>query len=262
MICLWGVFYEKSIFGKIYFMTKWLAALLGFVFFRFPGAVAGYFLGSFVDMLKSGNSRTTFGSFTSQRPVSSQDFELLLLSLCAVVIKADGQVSAAEKEFVKRYFIQTYGQQRANAIFRTFNEAVDKKEVSLPNLCAKINQRAPYELKLQLLHFLFNIAKADGHVSGPEVAKIEEIARLLRLSAADFNSIKAMFIEATDGAYTILEIEKTATDAAVKKAYRDMAKKYHPDRVISEDQALKKGAEEKFKQVQKAYEAIQKERGL
>ena len=71
-----------------------------------------------------------------------------------------------------------------------------------------------------------------------------------------------MFIEATDGAYTILEVEKTATDAAVKKAYRDMAKKYHPDRVITEDAAIKSGAEEKFKQVQKAYEAIQKERGM
>jgi DnaJ like chaperone protein len=262
MISLPCFFCEKSIFDKILTMTKWLAALLGFIFFRFPGAVAGYFLGSFVDMLQSGKKGRSFGSFTSQRPVTSQDFELHLLSLCAVVIKADGQVSPAEKEFVKRYFIQTYGQQRANAIFRTFNDAVDKKDLSLENLCQKINQRAPYELKLQLLHFLFNIAKADGHVSAPEVSKLEEIARLLRLGSPDFNSIKAMFIEATDGAYTILEVEKTATDAAVKKAYRDMAKKYHPDRVITEDAAIKRGAEEKFKQVQKAYEAIQKERGM
>ena len=156
----------------------------GLYFFRFPGAVAGYFLGSFVDMLQSRKKGRSFGSFTSQRPVTSQDFELHLLSLCAVVIKADGQVSPAEKEFVKRYFIQTYGQQRANAIFRTFNDAVDKKDLSLENLCQKINQRAPYELKLQLLHFLFNIAKADGHVSAPEVSKLEEIARLLRLARA------------------------------------------------------------------------------
>jgi DnaJ like chaperone protein len=41
-----------------------------------------------------------------------------------------------------------------------------------------------------------------------------------------------------------------------------MAKKYHPDRVITENEAIKKGAEEKFKQVQKAYEQIQAERGL
>ena len=105
MISLPCFFCEKSIFDKILTMTKWLAALLGFIFFRFPGAVAGYFLGSFVDMLQSGKKGRSFGSFTSQRPVTSQDFELHLLSLCAVVIKADGQVSPAEKEFVKRYFI-------------------------------------------------------------------------------------------------------------------------------------------------------------
>ena len=41
-----------------------------------------------------------------------------------------------------------------------------------------------------------------------------------------------------------------------------MAKKYHPDKVVTENEAIKKGAEEKFKEVQKAYEAIQQERGL
>ena len=48
----------------------------------------------------------------------------------------------------------------------------------------------------------------------------------------------------------------------MKKAYREMAKKYHPDRLRSKDTALIKGAKEKFQEVQKAYEAIRKERGL
>jgi DnaJ like chaperone protein len=94
------------------------------------------------------------------------------------------------------------------------------------------------------------------------MAKLREIAGYLRCSARDFESIKAMFFESADTAYTILEIERTATDEEVKKAYRNMAKKYHPDRVNTKDEAIKKGAEEKFKQVQKAYEQIQKERGI
>ena len=72
----------------------------------------------------------------------------------------------------------------------------------------------------------------------------------------------AMFIKSADNAYKILEIEPSATDQEVKKAYRTMAKKYHPDKVISENEAIKKGAEEKFKEVQKAYEIIQQERGF
>ena len=72
----------------------------------------------------------------------------------------------------------------------------------------------------------------------------------------------AMFVKTADNAYKILEIDKTATDDEIKKAYRTMAKKYHPDRVNTQDEAIKKGAEEKFKEVQRAYEEIQNERGL
>jgi DnaJ like chaperone protein len=83
----------------------------------------------------------------------------------------------------------------------------------------------------------------------------------MQLRAADIESIKAMFVKSADNAYKILEILPTASDAEVKKAYRDKAKKFHPDKIQSDDAALKKGAQEKFQQVQAAYEAIQKERG-
>ena len=79
---------------------------------------------------------------------------------------------------------------------------------------------------------------------------------------SDFESIKAMFIQETDRAYKILEISSNATNHEVKKAYREMVKKYHPDKLRSKDPALIKGAKEKFQEVQKAYELIQKERGL
>jgi DnaJ like chaperone protein len=71
-----------------------------------------------------------------------------------------------------------------------------------------------------------------------------------------------MFFKATGSAYKILEIPSSATDEEVKKAYRTMAKKYHPDKLRSKDPALIKGAQEKFQRVQEAYENIQKERGL
>ena len=67
-----------------------------------------------------------------------------------------------------------------------------------------------------------------------------------------------MFVKSADNAYKILEISPNATDTEVKKAYRTMAKKYHPDKLQTDDAALKKGAQEKFQQVQAAYEAIQK----
>lgn len=244
-------------------MIKWFAAILGYYLFRFPGAILGFLLGSFVDNFSrnKGGAQTIFSDMTRQS-VSPADFELNLLSLCSIVIRADGSVSQRELDYVRQYFLSTYGKEKANAIFRTFNEINKKHEISAQRICAFLNQRTRYEVRLQLLHFLFGIAQADGSVSNPEVDKIREIAGYLRVALRDFESIKAMFIKAANNAYKILEIEKDASDDEVKKAYRTMAKKYHPDRVNTENEAIKRGAEEKFKEVQKAYEEIQNQRGL
>lgn len=243
-------------------MLRWVAAILGYFIFRLPGAVIGFLVGSFIDNTYGGNKgRNVFQDFSRQQ-VSPADFELNLLSLCSIVIKADGQVSQRELDYVRQYFVGTYGKEKANAIFRTFNEVIKNREISAQKICSYLNQRTRYEVRLQLLHFLFGIAQADGAIRPAEIEKISEIARYLKVGTYDFESIKAMFVKAADNAYKILEIDKNASDAELKSAYRKMAKKYHPDKVVTKDEAIKRGAEEKFKEVQKAYEHIQAERGI
>lgn len=238
-------------------MIRWLGALLGFIFFRFLGAIIGYIFGSILENL--GKNTRVYTSSQSNR-VTPADFELNLLSLASLVIKADGKVSQQEMQFVQTYFVQAYGKDRANATFKTFNEVVKKREVSAKNVCDYLRMRTRYESRLQIIHFLFNIAQADGHVSELEVHKIKEISGLLAVGFRDFESIKAMFFKNPDSAFKILEIEKTATVPEIKAAYRKMAKKYHPDKLQHMDEAYRKGAEDKFRKVQEAYEQIQKER--
>ncbi len=248
---------------------QWILAILGYIFFRLPGAIIGFFVGYLLKNTTVKTGSTLFDTPYQEgqaQSVSPADFELNLLSLCSLVIKANGQVSQSELDFVRMRFVEMYGKDRANAIFRTFNELVKGREISAYRVSMYLRARTPYETRLQILHFLFGIAKADGIVSADEVRQIQEIAQYFAISHSDFESIKAMFVqnqtESIRDAYTILEIDRSATDAEVKKAYREMAKKYHPDRVITQDEAIKKGAEEKFKQVQQAYEQILKERGL
>lgn len=242
-------------------MIKWFAALLGFMFYGFRGALLGFIIGSLIDSLTS-SSRSGYRMFSEEPRVTPGDFELHLLSLSAIVIKADGNVSQKEMDYVRTYFIQSYGKERANAIFRTFNEVVKKREMNEARIAHFLAERTQYAARLQIVHFLFSIANADGRVSEAEASKIREIARHLRLGVKDFESIMAMFFKTTDNAYKILEIDKSATDAEVKKAFRTMAKKYHPDKIQNMDEAYIKGAEEKFRKVQEAYEQIQKERGF
>ncbi len=243
-------------------MIRWVLAILGYFVYRFPGAIAGFIIGSLLDNLsvKTSKSQSPFG--TNQQQVTPADFELNLLSLASLVIKADGKVSQTELDFVRQYFVQAYGRERANATFKVFNEVVKKRELSAQNICGLLRQRTRYESRLQILHFLFSIANADGSVSTAEVNEINRMAGFLGVYARDFESIKAMFFKNPDSAYKILEIDRNATNAEIKTAYRTMVKKYHPDKLQHMDEAHQKGGEEKFKKVQEAYEQLQKERGF
>ena len=119
-------------------MIKWFAAFLGYSFFRFPGAIIGFLVGSFVDNLGSGkkSGRSTVFSDLTRQSVSPADFELNLLSLCSLVIKADGTISQRELDYVRQYFVNSYGKERANAIFRTFNDINKKtRDFCTKNMC-------------------------------------------------------------------------------------------------------------------------------
>ncbi|MGB0948880.1 MAG: TerB family tellurite resistance protein, partial [Marinirhabdus sp.] len=173
-----------------------------------------------------------------------------------------GKVNQSELDYVRKYFVQAYGRERANATFRVFNDVIKNREVPAQKICALLAARTRYESRLQILHFLFSIAKADGTVTTPELNMLKRIASHLSLQHRDFESIKAMFFNNPDSAYKILEIDRTATVPQIKTAYRTMAKKYHPDKLQHMDGAYRKGAEDKFRKVQEAYEQLQKERGF
>ena len=137
-----------------------------------------------------------------------------------------------------------------------------KKEIPVRDVCQQIRNNMEHPMRLQLLHYLFGLSKADGHVHATEVEVIRNIANYMGISQVDFKSIEAMFYKDINSAYTVLEISSNANDDDVKKAYRKMALKYHPDKVSSLGVEFQKGATEKFQKVQDAYDQIKKERGI
>ena len=237
-------------------MIKWLAAFLGYSFLRFPGAILGFFIGSFIELLRKGSIK--FSSLN--RSIKPEKFELNLLALSALIIKADGKILEKELTFVRNFFITQYGKEKADSIFKTFNVQIKQETQHLDQLAQVFVQKTQYETRLQILHFLFGIANADGSISSSELYKLAQIAAALKLRQPDVDSIKAMFIKNADNAYKILEVQPTATVDEVKSAYRKMVKKYHPDKLRSSDPAMVKGAEEKFRAVRKAYEIIMEKR--
>ena len=232
-------------------MIKWIAAFIGYSYYRFPGAIIGFFLGQIVEK-----------RFAVQRinNVNQDQIELNLLTLASIIIKADGKVDRNELSYVRNFFITHFGKNRADKAFKIFNTKIKIQNQSLYEITNYFVQNTQYPFRLQVLHFLYGIANSDGIIEQVEIDKIDEIAKNLKINYADIESIKAMFIKSTDSSYRILEVDKEASVDEIKKAYREMAKKYHPDRIRSKEKSLLKGAEEKFRQVQEAYEVIKKER--
>lgn len=244
--------------------SKWLGAGLGFTLGGPIGSIIGFAVGSFVDGFSKEDLLKEFQESQNgrgSRNTQSGDFEISLLILASVVIKADGKIDQRELNFVRTQFVGMYGKERANRAFKLFSGII-KKDVSAYQVCGQIRQHMPHASRLQLLHFLFGIAKADEHVTEVEVNEIKKIAGYLNINQYDFESIKAMFFNSADNAYKILEIDKSVSDNEVKKAYRKMAKKYHPDKLQDLGPEHLKGAEDKFLQIQNAYEKIKKERGI
>jgi len=250
--------------------SKWIGASLGWSFGGPIGAIVGMVLGSVVDSMSNGKRSSLLGetqtrrgrTHSSRSQTQSGDFEVSLLILASIVIKADDHQDQRELEFVRKQFVSMYGKTRANHAFKLFKGINEQKNISKRQVCMQIKQMMDHPSRLQLLHFLFGIAKADGYVTDIEVREIYTMSGYLGISGRDFESIKAMFYNSKENAYKILEIDKTATIVEIKKAYRKMAKKYHPDRVIHLGKEHQKGAEEKFRQVQEDYEQLQNEKGF
>ena len=240
--------------------SKWIGGALGWSFGGPIGAIIGVALGSVMDAMSDSDS-STYQRTYSRGQTQSGDFEVSLLILASVVIKADGKQDQRELDFVRQQFVGMYGKERANHAFKLFKN-ISKQDIPLQQVCLQIRQMMNHASRLQLIHFLFGIAKADGLVTEKEISVIHSIANYLGINHLDFESIKAMFYSDSENAYKILEITKDASVDEIKMAYRKMAKKYHPDKVTHLGEEHQKGAEEKFKQVQEAYEQLQKERGF
>ncbi|HRN41157.1 MAG TPA: TerB family tellurite resistance protein [Vicingus sp.] len=237
---------------------KWLGGGLGWAFGGPIGAILGFAVGSAIDSVVTVEGSVINNQSNKRK---ANDFSLSLLVLIAAVMKADGKVLKSELDYVKNFFLKQFGSEHTQELLITLREIL-KKDIPIQEVCLQIKTYTLYPARLQLIHLLFGVASVDGQVQQDELNVIKIIAGNLGIKPNDFASIKAMFFKEVDGDYKILEIEKSVSDEEVKKAYRRMAVKYHPDKVSHLGEEFQKSAKEKFQKEQEAYENIKKQRGM
>jgi len=237
---------------------KWIGGGLGWAFGGPIGGVLGFVVGSMFDGGQEAVKRGTTGH--SSRTTTG-GYVMSLLVLVAAVMKADGKILKSELDYVKKFMVHNFGEDSAQEAIKMLRDLL-KQTIPVNDVCRQIQVNMNYSARLQLVHFLFGIAQADGEVDTREEELIKYICEQMGIQQNDYISIQAMFVPNTDSDYKILEIERTASDEVVKKAYRRMAMKYHPDKVSQLGEDVQNAAKEKFQRLNQAYENIKKERKI
>jgi len=254
--------------------VKWILGGLGFVLSGPIGAVLGAILGSMVDkgvaMLSSDTRYSPYDrtgqageAASPHRRATAGDIRISILVLIACVMKSDGRLLKSELEHVKAYLRANYDDEGARQALQLLKQLLEK-DIDPVGVSRQIADNVNYSTRLEIVHMLLDLANADGDFDPREQGMIEQIAINMNISTADYNSLAALYQKAKDPnwAYTVLEIEPTATDDEVKKAYRRMALKYHPDKVAGAGEEVVKKATEKFRAAGEAYETIKSARGM
>ena len=245
--------------------SKWILGGLGFVLGGPIGAVVGVLIASafegtsntIQDIMDNNSTRGT------TRKASQGDIKVSIIVLIACVIKSDGKVLKSEVNFIKPFLLRTFGEEGAKQALHLLKELL-QKDLDHVAIAQQIGYNLNYSTRLELISLLLQIAKADGEFHSNELYVIEQIARSMMVQDADYQSILSLYQREKDQnwAYKALEIEPNATDEQVKKAYRRMAMKYHPDKVANAGEEIRQQATDKFRGINEAYEYIKNQRGL
>lgn len=205
----------------------------------------------------------------------------LLVALMAKVSKADGKVCELEAEVLKHTFTDISSHfENAEEIRGKLKKLYDSEKQSFDNLidiCNKLYNltKHEYHKRVKIMEYLLNLAFIDKEFSSTEKMITEDISNALKIKIEDFNNLihtfEAFYAEqasnkaiSLEKAYEILESNPADDAATLKKNYRNLVKKHHPDIISGQGAAqnIIDEATKKLQEINEAYELIKKDRGI
>jgi len=246
-------------------LGKILGGSLGYLVGGPIGAVAGAALGhgfdAAADLQRSGTG-------SAAEPLTAHEsqqaaFFVSTFSMLGKLAKADGVVSREEVAAVEAFMRNNLGlppQARRLAI-RIFDEA-KSSPVEFEDYARQFYGlfHGRPEMLYSMVELLTTVALADG-VFHPEEQRL--IAAAAEIFGVEYEQVRRARTDDADRYYAVLGASREDSMTEIKKKYRALAQEYHPDRIISKGlpEEFVKFANQKFQEIQEAYEKIKAERG-
>ena len=222
-------------------------------------------------------SKEAFKNFSiSHESLKKSDLGLFV-ALVAKVAKADGRVDALEAQLIGIMFddisaVFPEPEKTKDILKQIFDEEKNRSDDT--SQIAQTLSRAIKRDKAkqqQFMGFLIQLAFIDGEVSSSEEEVLQDIAEALEFDPNKYHAIFDQFEKmmqnitpkaTIDDAYKLLEVNKSDDISVVKKAYRKLVRKYHPDIIKSQgkSEAYMQEATAKTQEINQAYEMIKDSR--
>jgi DnaJ like chaperone protein len=210
-------------------------------------------------------------TYEQSQSESHNRFVWLLVHVLMHTAKIDGRITKDEIQTIHRFFQNNlhYNQTKMLWVKEIIKEATGSSP-SLESLLEEFKTTFAYEPRLILLELVFQILYTKQDVPEDELQIARRIAAFLEISSYDQRTIEAKYKygqqysttpsqDSVARYYATLGLEKGADMDKIKKAYRKLSMKYHPDKVGHLGDEFQKIAETKMKEINAAYDYFKKQ---
>jgi DnaJ like chaperone protein len=188
-------------------------------------------------------------------------------SMLAKLAKADGRVGQEEIDTIESFAVNDLGLTPASRdvafnIFRAaLNSPANFEDFALQFYGHFRNQPQMIEMMIDIL---LRVAAADGAIHLAEETLILSAARIFHFDQNRLSQLKSRYMASSDKYYDLLGCSRQDSDETIKRHYRHLVQTYHPDKIAGKGlpDEFTQLAQDKFREIQEAYESIKKERNI
>lgn len=270
---------------------SWLGKLIGGAFGFLMGGPLGAMLGAAMghqfDQAHSGQGPFRSEVESAEQYRAQMAFFTAVFSVMGHIAKADGRVNEAEIEAARRLMLRMQlNEAMRKTAMRLFNDG-KQPGFALDEVVEqfRLECRQQHSLQRAFVEFQLEMALADGLLDANEERLLLRICERLRFSRFEFHALKTA-LEAQlriarggwrgqqaygrprepslEECYATLGVDASAGDAEVRRAYRRLLSRHHPDKLAAAGVAEEKVrlANEKTHEIRRAWDIVRKARHL